>query len=1390
MHQTNEKGTKVNHTEHRAKTPSAPTTGLYDALRVFHCTAGTGTSPVPLAAGRARGVRIGMLVLAGALALVLLAPASSFAVFTRPFLRQITGTPPSTPFTGPGGVAVDAEDNLWVGDIGDKDQPPFQLDQFSSAELGNIFLKTLEIEGLNPPEPEGLNPPEPEGLTPPGSLAIERSTGSFYLTANQTVKSFHPYVEVFDKTGIFLTRWPVGADAHVAVDNSTEPTAGTVYVTSENAGTPTIGKSNASGAPVNFGESGKQTYVSASQINGTPTFGFGNHPGVSSGETVVTVPTGIAVDSHGDIYVTVGQYQREGEGAVLEYEPSGLFKRAITGGETPGLGGQRTGGFGGLVQGVAVDPVNGDVLVSVGGNRGEGAIDEFDSSGHFLNQIVESSPGHPLKSSDAVNSTLEITVDSHGDLYASEHEGEHAVDAWGPGHLLPALRLGEVTQRKPTSAVLNGSVNHEALAVTDCHFEYVTEAAFKTTGFSDLSSGGARPCVPAAAEIPLDKSFHPVHAEITGLQSAVTYRYRLLATTAGTLGGRAESVSPAFTDPHAPTVYSTTADNLSSTFADLNAQVNPLGSDTAYHFEYLTAAEFQANGESFSGPHTATSVPVAPADIGSGGPTGSSPETVVQPIGGLAPSTAYRFRVIADNEIGVTIGPDTTFATLPQSAPGLPDNRAYELVTPPDKGDAEDMFAEEHHARGFGNSDVGYPSESGNAFLITQTGAAFGPSPASTGNAYVFSRTPGGWRTISLASPSLGVQSLGNASVFDPSDFSRVGLTDRVGSLASVAGAQPVSILGPPGGPYTTLHADSPQHSLSFGEVTQIVGASHDLSHVVLQSNNHTLAPGAVTQDEGSTALYESAGGGECTLESSNCTLLNVNSKGKLLNRCGAILGQSFDFGTKHNAVSTDGSRAFFTAPDPYAKNDGPGCWDGAGANTPQLFLRSAGSTVEVSAPEAGVIDPSGRHPAIFVGASDDGSRVFFLTETELTKDDAGIHNSQLYEYDTETAKLTRVSAGESGHAAADVFTVPAVSADGSAVYFTAFGQLTSDAPALSGVEVNLYRYDTATRATAYVATVNESDYPVSGQGEWWKACAAGACGEQVTVHPAVNVALKSDANWNTTPDGRYLLFASSRELTGYSTAVAPGSRCVIPNSQGVVNGHCDELYRYDVATAGLACVSCNPSGAPPVSSANIALSSTSGPAAGPPRAISDDGSYVFFDTVDALVPKDTNSTLDVYEWHEGTVSLISSGHDSAPSFFLGSSPDGSNVFFGTHARLVPQDTDTLGDLYDARICTASEPCVKPPPGETAQCEGDACQNPPPAPIDPTPSSLTFSGAGNLLSELAPPAAAVKKSAAQIKAEKLANALKACKKKPNKKRAACEKQARKKYAPAKKKGKR
>ncbi len=1281
----------------------------------------------------------------------LLVPSLASAEFRRPFVRSINGTGPegsTVPFGEPGGVSVDGSDNLWVIDI----TSPGKLDEFNSA---GAFI------GPQPgPAPLELK----ENLTQPESLAIENSTGHFYVTGDHTREAFPSQLEVFDSTGSLLRRSGAFARAHVAVDDSTDPfdlSAGSVYVAHSitdpeppfGDGSPQgIEKFDASGKPVAF--SGSASYINGSEITGIPgeSFGSGGHE----------APGSITVDKEGNVYAVDADYNAKRPdkpgGAIVEFSSEGLFVRAFTGEENPGLG-EVHEGWGtapASLTGVAVDPVSGDVLVSITAGNGVGAVDEFDSTGHFLKQITETSGGAVL------NSALAMTIDSSGNLYVVDGL-KRSVEVYGPGHFLPSLRIAEPEERTQTAAVLSGSVNPEGRSVTECYFEYVDEAHYDTKAEDPYGAGGTASCEPEASVIPVDANFHTVQAKLVGLVSGTTYRYRLVARTGGTLGGLADSPGLAFTTPHAPVVKSTSANNISSVFADLRAQLEPFGATTSYRFEYVDGAHFDPEAED---PYSGGSVvPAAESDIGSGGLTGGLTVSILQQVGGLEPGTVYHFRIVAKNDFGTTFGPDVTFTTLPYAASGLPDGRGYELVTPPNKGSAEDMFAQrETEPNWFKNIDVGYPSDPGDEFLL-ETRAAFGSFAASGKNAYVLRRTEAGWQALSLASRGLGVQSV-SPDVFSTSGFSQVGILDGEGSVPSSEGTHHLNLVGPPGGPYTTIHSDA-----TVAVTTRIVGASNDLAHMIVESEDHALVAADEKQDPGSHALYEWAKGA--------FTLVNLTNTGALF-RCGATLGQGSVPGSRHNAVSADGSKVIFTAPDPYAANLGPGCWNGGSENVPQLYMRSGGATIELSLAEAGVSDPTGLHPAVYVGASKDGSRLFFITDTELTKDamELKLHGPELYECEIieeaakQKCKLTRVSAGESGAATGEVDTVPAISAEGSVVYFTAFGQLAAVAPSTEGKEkeVNLYRYDTETRTTVYVATVDTRDYPTSATDAWWPP--------DISREPA----LATNASWYTTPDGRYLSFATSKELTGFSTEEAGVSDCPVYDVQDSRQfGHCSEVYRYDAAKASIQCVSCDPSGALPVSDAFFAHGAGPEVAGGDPvRAMSDDGSYVFFDTADPLVPQDSNGTNDIYEWEaqgtgacglaSGCVRLISSGQNPAPSFFLGASTDGANVFFGTHARLVPQDTDNAGDLYDARIDGGF-----PVQAGTGPCEGDACANPLPAPIDASPGSLTFSGAGNTVHGAKPSVVPKKNTTAR----KLTRALKLCKKKIHRKE--CETRAHKRY---------
>jgi hypothetical protein len=205
-------------------------------------------------------------------------------------------------------------------------------------------------------------------------------------------------------------------------------------------------------------------------------------------------------------------------------------------------------------------------------------------------------------------------------------------------------------------------------------------------------------------------------------------------------------------------------------------------------------------------------------------------------------------------------------------------------------------------------------------------------------------------------------------------------------------------------------------------------------------------------------------------------------------------------------------------------------------------------------------------------------------------------------------------------------------------------------------------------------------------------------------------------------------------------------------------------------------------------------------------RYLSDEG-RLYFNSPDNLVPAADNGKENVYEYEPsgvgscespsgGCVALLSSGSSDRESAFIEATPDGSSVFFITESTLLPQDTDTAFDIYDARICTALSPCLTVPAPAGEGCdEVETCR--PAGPVVQTPGgpagSASFSGPGN---RPASPAAAQVQSSKSTKPaakplsrkQKLAAALKLCRRKhphSKHKRQACERLARKRYAPKK-----
>jgi dipeptidyl aminopeptidase/acylaminoacyl peptidase len=245
-----------------------------------------------------------------------------------------------------------------------------------------------------------------------------------------------------------------------------------------------------------------------------------------------------------------------------------------------------------------------------------------------------------------------------------------------------------------------------------------------------------------------------------------------------------------------------------------------------------------------------------------------------------------------------------------------------------------------------------------------------------------------------------------------------------------------------------------------------------------------------------------------------------------------------------------------------------------------------------------------------------------------------------------------------------------------------------------------------------------------------------------VALQPSRHVARVS-------PGGETVAFMSTASLTGY-------------DNTDLASGEADaEVYLYDAAADGgtgrLVCVSCLESEARPQGRELAFFNKISYWAAAeiptwesqlyPPRALSTDGTRLFFESYDPLVLRDTNGKRDVYEWQSastaaeceeagaelfaeqagGCISLISSGQSPQDSELLDASPDGSDVFFGTTSSLLQQDPG-LVDVYDARVGGG----FPSPPPPVLPCEGESCREPSSAPSEPSLSSSSLGGRGNV----------------------------------------------------------
>jgi hypothetical protein len=768
--------------------------------------------------------------------------------------------------------------------------------------------------------------------------------------------------------------------------------------------------------------------------------------------------------------------------------------------------------------------------------------------------------------------------------------------------------------------------------------------------------------------------------------------------------------------------------------------VNPNNSPIGYHFEYVDDAGFQANG--FAG---ATSVPSPDASAGFGG----TPVYVAKEVTGLTAGTTYHLRLVATNGAGSAVSIPTTFtvsntgncanesirAEQGPEVKALPQCMALEMVSPPQK------FEQGTSARN--------PEVSGQITGISANGermlyfakAALGGTPILLhlqGDPYIATRGPSGW-TTTYTSPPTSYTKGGGPYGFDPEYSSWV---DFSATAEQGAAGQGQVFQAGLGGRFSPLSPLLSTIEGVGGAIGAIQGVSADQSHAYwwpfnserarFFANDPTPGPAFGTAVRFNTYVARLDAGGNPSLE-----LLARDSQGKVWGgNCGTGIGgdtvPTLATGNNHKliqgAISADGSRVFFMArpTQPSSGNCEP-----ISNRTRILERRETPSGPTITEPIVSQCNRTvpttcnlSNGDDVFNGASLDGSKVYFTTSRQLTNSDLDTPASapsssescsatapqlgcDLYLYDANLPagqRLIQVSAGDAsdptpGEGAKVYNSVTSLSADGSHVYFAAQGVLTAHPNPEGALPVsgspNLYLYERDAEnpngRLSFIGTLAGAD-----SGELW----GNQSGSWKNDAYPVPVTGKNTAGEEVGGDGHILVFETSASLSAQDT-----------------DGGKRDVYRYDSSSAqpALECVSCRP-GSPDAAPFDVAPRSVAGAngsvGQGPDfaemgRWVDESGKVIVFVTAEGMSPGESSGTKHAYLWDGGELSALPGSADTGALFDIPVlSHDGSEAAFRSSLPLLPQDGDSVADVYMARTGGGFTVPVSHP------CAGEACQEP------------------------------------------------------------------------------
>ncbi len=823
----------------------------------------------------------------------------------------------------------------------------------------------------------------------------------------------------------------------------------------------------------------------------------------------------------------------------------------------------------------------------------------------------------------------------------------------------------DVTGITANGAHISGTVNANAPGPLDA----LGEAAYETAWHIECVPACDRLLPAGSGVVKAGEGAKAISVDASELDANTSYEVKLIATNAR---GSASDEKSFPTPLVKPTVKQFAGAPDGNGGYTLQGTVNPNNSK-------VTTCEFKWGPDSAKYAFKADCSPM-PGEK-------AKALTVEAHLTGLTPGVDYHALLVATNAAGEAEGVDQTFvATVnpPQNCPNeelrkengseaLPECRAYEMVTPPDKSGLG-AFLRDFSVDG---GTVQYESPASN---IANSGYGEGNGQ----NQYVSVRGAEGWKTLANLNGPLGSIYAGPdgfqdypklimySSDFRSSIWGGSRKSEPAGELFK--GAEDIYLHNPDG---TFTRIGKSRFGASNPVFYNLRGASGDLSRVIVDGTSfrgagNVWGPG----------VYEFVGTGN-----DQPRRVDLDNSGNAITTCGESVGAEGLRSAFDNAVSTDGSRLVFTVAG------------GCGAPNPparEIWARvDATASIDVSASQCTRPDCNAPADATFEAATPDGSRVFFTTAQQLVNGDTD-QTYDLYACELPSgtptpigpanpcaslmevsgsgteAKIAPPGSGNTGQPLGSSG-VLSVSEDGSTVYFIAKGVLADNPDALDET-----------------AVVGDENLYV------WRTDAAHPAGQTTFAGRLKSNDIRSA---QSTPDGSDLVFNTANSLVPTDTDTAR------------------DVYRYDADTAAMNRVSFGTTGAggnadafessivAPLDAAPGASTFTPEKIAGHQShpAVSNDGDSVIFATSEPLSPLDGNGASDVYLWKDGHVFLITTGSVGWRSRRRGISMAPVGIFTSTprssssRAIATPSVTSTTHASKEASASSSRSPARAKP---------------------------------------------------------------------------------------------